>query len=1003
MKKLNRNMLIIVLCLLISAILFPKNTLALSVPSTPTNFTATAASSSQINLTWDAIGDATSYYLYMSTAYNGTYNNIAVTTSPSYTHTGLSTNATYYYKVQAFNNAGLGALSSITYATTTNTTTAYGAPSIPTNLTATAASSGQINLTWDSISGATSYYLYMATSYYGTYSNIAVTTSPSYANTGLSTNGTYYYKVQAFNNVGLSGFSAVAYATTTNFSYGIPSIPTNLTATPAGAGQINLTWDSISGATSYYLYMSTSYYGTYSNIAVLTSTSYANTGLSTNGTYYYKVQAFDSAGLSGFSAIAYATATNTNTSYSVPLSPTNLTATAASPNQINLTWDAMSGATTYYLYMASSYYGNYSNIAVLTSPSYAHTGLSTNVTYYYKVQASNSAGLSGFSAIADAMTTNTSYSVPSIPTNLTATTASSSQINLTWDAISGATSYYLYMASSYNGTYSNIAVLTSPSYAHTGLSTNSTYYYEVQAVNSAGSSGFSAIASATTSNTADNILSTPTNLTATAAGSSQINLTWDAISGATSYNIYRATSSSGTFANIVAVTTAGYVDTALSSGTTYYYEVQAVNSAGTSSYSSEAFTTTTSDGTTSTTAPPDSSSTQIQSNRLAGQDRYETAAEITKSWWKTSYYAIIASGDTFADALCGAPLATKYNAPILLSSKDSIEEPTKLQLSSLKVKQVFIIGGVGVISTNVEQEIKNMGIVVTRLAGNDRYATSLKVAQAMGKFNQAVIATGEDFPDALSIAPIAAMKGIPIILTPKDNLPAGLKDYLNKTVQNTYVVGGVGVVSDNVFNQLPSPMRLSGIDRYETNLSIIKEFSTDLNFANCYLATGEDFPDALAGSALAASTSSPIILVSDPVEQSTQDFVNSKTGSISKIIVFGGIAAVPDSILNSFDASSTSIGSDAPSTPTNITATTVSSSQIKLTWDSVSGATSYNVYGATSSSGTFSNIATVTSSSYSNSGLWAGTTYYYKVQAVNSAGSSSFSPIAYATTAVSNS
>ncbi|MDR3583795.1 MAG: cell wall-binding repeat-containing protein [Desulfosporosinus sp.] len=686
---------------------------------------------------------------------------------------------------------------------------------------------------------------------------------------------------------------------------------------------------------------------------------------------------------------------------SVPSTPTNLTATAASSIQINLNWDSTSGATSYYLYMSTSYYGTYNNIAVLTSPNYANTGLSTNGTYYYKVQAVNSYGSSGFSAIASATTTNTNttYSVPSIPTNLTATAASSSQINLNWDAINGATSYYLYMATSYYGTYNNIAVLTSPNYANMGLSTNGTYYYKVQAVNSYGSSDFSAISSATTTNTNTtySVPAIPTNLTATAASSSQINLNWDSMSGATSYYLYRATSSSGTYANIVTVTTAGYIDTVLSSGSTYYYKVQAVNSAGTSSYSPEVFATTTSDGTTS---PPDSSS-QIQSSRLAGQDRYGTAAEISKSWWKAPYYAIIASGDSFPDALCGAPLATKYNAPILLSSKDNLAEQTKLQLSSLKVKQVFIIGGVGVISTNVEQEIRNMGIVVTRLAGNDRYATSLKVAQAMGKFNQAVIATGEDFPDALSIAPIAALKGIPIILTPKDNLPTGLKDYLSKTVQSTYVVGGVGVVSDYVLNQLPSPMRLSGIDRYETNLSIIKEFSSELNFENCYIATGEDFPDALAGSALAASTSSPIILVSDPVEPSTQDFINSKTGSISKIIVFGGIGAVPDSILNSLNAPSN--GSNTPSTPTNITASTVSSSQIKLTWDAVSGATSYYVYGATSSSGTYNKIATVTTSSYTNTGLWAGTTYYYKVQAVNGVGSSSYSTVTYATTTASNS
>jgi hypothetical protein len=312
------------------------------------------------------------------------------------------------------------------------------------------------------------------------------------------------------------------------------------------------------------------------------------------------------------------------------------------------------------------------------------------------------------------------------------------------------------------------------------------------------------------------------------------------------------------------------------------------------------------------------------------------------------------------------------------------------------VKSVIIIGGTGVISSVTEQSIKNMGIEVSRIAGNDRYETSIKIAQSMGQFDQAVVASGETFPDALSIAPIAAMKGIPILLTPKDNLPESVKEYLLKTVKSTYVVGGTGVVSEDVFELLPSPKRLSGVNRYETNISIIKEFANELDFGICYLSTGEYFADALSGSALASLTDSPVFLVSTPIDQSTLDFIKSKISSINKEIVFGGIVVVPDSVLNSINQ--TTDGSTTLSTPTNLIATTASSSQINLTWDSVGGASSYYVYGATSPSGTYTKIANVTTASYINSGLWADTNYYYKVQAVSSTSTSAYSSVAYSKT-----
>ncbi|TGE39651.1 cell wall-binding protein [Desulfosporosinus fructosivorans] len=782
----------------------------------------------------------------------------------------------------------------------------------------------------------------------------------------------------------------------TTLAASIPSAPTDFSATAESSSEIYLDWDSVNNATSYQVYRSTSSSGTYSKIATTTSTQYTNTNLSSDTTYYYKILALNSAGESPYSSKKYATTDESDDSdESDSLSaPEDLNVTAEGPDEIYLDWDSVSDATSYQVYRSTSSSGTYSKIATTTSSKYTNTNLSSDTTYYYKVLAVNSTGKSDYSSKEYATTDESDESDDSdesdslsAPEDLTATAEGPNEIYLDWDSVSDATSYQVYRSTSSSGTYSKIATTTSSKYTNTNLSPDTTYYYKVLAVDSTGKSDYSSKEHATTDESDD--LSAPNDLSATVESSSEIYLKWDSVSDAKSYYVYRSTDSSGTYSKIATTTSSNYTNTSLSADTTYYYKVRAVNSSGdTSDYSSRADAKTSKSG---TTTPPSDPTSEIKSERLAGNDMYATSVEVSKAGWNTSYYAIIVSGEVFSDALCSAPLAQKYNSPLLLTTKASLNAQTKLELSRLKTKNVIIIGGTGVVSSAVEQSIKDMGIEVSRIAGKDLYETSIKIAEAMGDSDQAVVACGVSFPDALSIAPIATMKGMPIILTPKDTLPENIKNYLLKNVQSTYVVGGTGVISENVFKQLPSPKRLSGINRYETNVSIIKEFANELDFSTCYISTGEYFTDALSGSALASLTNSPVILVSDPVDQSTINFFRSKASSIEKEVVFGGTVIVPESILTSLHGSSN--GSDAPSTPTNITATTASASQINLTWDSVSGATSYYVYGATSSSGTYTHLATVTTTGYINTGLWADTTYYYKVQAVNNTGSSPYSDV----------
>lgn len=288
-------------------------------------------------------------------------------------------------------------------------------------------------------------------------------------------------------------------------------------------------------------------------------------------------------------------------------------------------------------------------------------------------------------------------------------------------------------------------------------------------------------------------------------------------------------------------------------------------------------------------------------NRIGGGNRYATCAKIAeKGWTGTSDYAVIATGEAFPDALCAAPLAKKYNAPILLTSKAQLSDETKGELQRLKVHKAIIIGGTGAVSTNTEYQIKNMNITTSRIAGSNRYQTSEMIAEKLDPNDKAVIATGANFPDALSIASIAAMKGMPILLTGKYSIPDDIKPYLNShSITKTYVVGGTGVVADNVLSGLKNPKRLSGTSRYDTNIAVLTEFSSELNDSDIYLATGAGFPDALSCSALAPYTASPIVLIGSVPEKSTTDYINANYNSIKTVNAIGGTLVVSDDNLQS--------------------------------------------------------------------------------------------------------
>ena len=291
-------------------------------------------------------------------------------------------------------------------------------------------------------------------------------------------------------------------------------------------------------------------------------------------------------------------------------------------------------------------------------------------------------------------------------------------------------------------------------------------------------------------------------------------------------------------------------------------------------------------------------STDIENSRLSGTNRYTTSAAISEAGWTQSTTVIITNGLGYADALAASSLSKSEDAPILLTAKNSIDEKIITEITRLEATNAILVGGTGVIGVEVETKLNNLGIATQRIGGTDRYDTSKKVAEVMGVSNGIIMATGYNFPDALSIAPIAGIKSMPILLSPKDSMNSNITEFIkSKDIPVSYIVGGTGVISTSVASSLPNNKRLGGDNRYATNLIINQTFKEDLDFSTIYLATGNDFPDALAGSALAAKNNAPIFLAAkDSLSTETINFLKNK--NVNNIVVFGGSGVVSKDIVN---------------------------------------------------------------------------------------------------------
>ena len=348
-----------------------------------------------------------------------------------------------------------------------------------------------------------------------------------------------------------------------------PAAPT-VTGGNDSQGRPTLKWKAVSGAAKYEVYRARSKDGDYIKYSTVTGTSYTNTSYIENGnTYYYKVRALKSDGTAGaWSSIVAVT-------YKQTLPAPTVTGGNDAQGRPTLKWNAVTGAAKYEVYRARSKDGDYIKYSTVTGTSYTNTSYIENGnTYYYKVRALKSDGTAGAWSSIVSVTYKQTLSAPSV----TGGNDAQGRPTLTWNAVSGAAKYEVYRARSKDGDYIKYSTVTGTSYTNTSYIENgNTYYYKVRALDANGAAGaWSSIVSVTYKQT----LPAPT-VTGGNDSQGRPTLTWKAVTGAAKYEIYRSYSRDGSYSKYSTQTSTAYTNSSyLTSGTTYYYKVRALDANG---------------------------------------------------------------------------------------------------------------------------------------------------------------------------------------------------------------------------------------------------------------------------------------------------------------------------------------------------------------------------------------------------------------------------------------
>ncbi len=935
-------------------------------PDAPTGLTAQPVASKNVVLNWNQPNDngspITSYSVDRSGDGGATWSNIHTGTSISYTDTDQSKliGTTYQYRVSATNSVGVSPESTIANALVGDV------PDAVQQITATAQPNYEILISWtapnDNGYAISSYDLYQDDGV----NNLKVFSGlgNSYTSTGLTAGTTYTYTAVATNALGTSAQGA----SDTAVAGDIPSAPSNLTVTVVPGGQLDLSWTAANGNGYSFtgeLQVSTDGGATWvteqAGVAQGTTT-YSDTGLTNGVTYDYRINATNVLGTSGWSNVAGAKAGD------VPDAPPGLSTTTISASEITVQWQVPSDngyAITQYNLERSTDQITWTVIANQAGVTFSDTGLTQSTTYYYRVSAQNALGTSQYSATASGQT----FGVPAIPTALTITPISTSQLDLSWTApaMNGYpfVSYTIEQSTDGGITWNTLATVTQTIYSHTGLTANTDHLYRVFATNTFGSGSPSVQALAPT------LPEPPANVSVAVVSDTELDVTWNTPTGnppaTTGFKIERSDDQGATWTTVVANTgntNQLYQDTGLTPLTEYFYRVSTINASGTSVVSPS--------GSNTTYGPPDAPTSLTATPLPGAQIELNWVAPVNNNGDAVNSYQIERS----LDNLTWSVLTNTGTTSVTYTDTGLLTPQTYYYRVSATSGY-----GTGPASNMASAIASDVPDQVTGLSGTPLPNAEIKIDWTTPANNGYVI-TGYVIERSIN-----AGQTWTVLVADTQSTAVTYTDTA-LTIGNTYNYRvaainavGTGTVSSDVAivaGDVPDTPTISLTVQAGNQI----EITWSAPNANAYPLTGyaiERSTDGINWSPLTTPTAS------------ATNFVD--TGLTAGTTYYYRMVAINLIGASAWSNTPSVIAGDVPSQPQSVVAQAVSDTAVQIQWQASNGngytVTGYKVERSTDGGATWTVVTSNTQSTtttYNDSGLTPQTDYWYRVSGINSIG-----------------